>query len=142
MTKQIYVNLPVKDLNKSKEFFAKLGFSLNPQFTDENAACLIIGENIYTMLLLEKFFKTFTVHKEISDTRKSTEVLIAINAESREEVDEMIKNAVESGGKEFREAQDFGWMYSRAFEDLDGHIWEVLYMNEEEMPEEMKNKSL
>jgi uncharacterized protein len=140
MPKQIFVNLAIKDVNKSKEFFKKLGFEFNPQFSDENALCIIIGENIYAMLLVEKFFKTFTENKEISDATKSTEVLIAIDAESREEVDNIIEKVEQAGGKEFRKASDHGWMYGRAFEDLDGHIWEVIFMDVAKMPEEMKNK--
>lgn len=134
MAKQIYINLPVKDIERSKEFFTKLGFSFNEQFTDDKAACLEIGENIYSMLLLEKFFKSFT-KKEISDAKKSTEVLIAIDAESREAVDEMVRKAVEAGGSIYNEPQDYGWMYGHSFEDLDGHQWEVLYMDESRMPE-------
>jgi predicted lactoylglutathione lyase len=129
MAKQIFVNLPVKDLNKSKDFFSAIGFTFNPQFTDDNAACMIIGENIYAMLLVEKFFKSFTP-KAISDAMTTTEVLIAIDAESREKVDEMIHNAIKAGGMEPRAPQDHGWMYGRSFQDLDGHIWEVFYMDE------------
>ena len=140
MQKQIYVNLPVKNLNKSKEFFSKLGFTFNSKFTDENAACMIIGENIFVMLLLEKFFKSF-INKEISNAKKSTEVLLAITVENRKKVDEIIKKAIESGAIETREPQDHGWMYGRAFEDLDGHVWEIFYMDESKMPEEMKNKN-
>lgn len=140
MAKQIFVNLPVKDLNKTISFFTKLGFKFNPKFTDENATCMIISENIYAMLLVEKFFKGFIPGKDISDTKKSTEVLLALALDNREEVDGMIKNALEAGAKEYREAQDHGWMYQRAFEDLDGHIWEVFYMDEDQMPKEMKNK--
>lgn len=140
MAKQIFVNLPVKDLNKTIKFFTKLGFKFNPQFTDENATCMIIGENIFTMLLVEKFFKGFIPGKEITDTSKSKEVLMGITAESREEVDEMIDKVVALGGKEYREPADHGWMYGRAFQDFDGHIWEVFYMDESRMPEEMKNK--
>lgn len=129
MVKQIFVNLPVKDLKKSMDFFSKLGFTFNPQFTDENAACMIIGENIYSMLLQEKFFKVFT-KKEISDAKKTTEVLIAIDSNSRQEVNEMVSKAVAAGGSVYREPDDHGWMYSHSFEDLDGHQWEVLYMDE------------
>lgn len=107
MAKQIFINLPVKDLKKSMAFFEKLGFSFNMQFTDDSAACLMIGENIYAMLLLEKFFKTFT-NKEIADAKKLTEVLIAIDVESRQEVDEMIKKAVDAGGATYRNPQDHG----------------------------------
>jgi hypothetical protein len=132
MTKQIFINLPVKDLKKSMAFFEKLGFTFNMQFTDDNAACMIIGENIYAMLLLEKFFKTFT-NKEIADAKKTTEVLIAIDAESRQAVNEMIKKAVEAGGSTYRNPQDNGWMYGHSFADLDGHQWEVLYIDESQM---------
>jgi predicted lactoylglutathione lyase len=130
MTKQIYVNLPVKNLEKSKEFFAKLGFNFNNQFTDEKAACLILGDSIYAMLLEEKFFQTFT-KKEICDAQKHTEVLIALSSDSREEVDEILGKAVEAGGLIYKEAQDHGWMYVRSFADLDGHQWEFLFMDEE-----------
>jgi predicted lactoylglutathione lyase len=133
MAKQIFINLPVKDLKKSMLFFEKLGFSFNMQFTDDSAACLMIGENIYAMLLLEKFFKTFT-NKEIADAKKLTEVLIAIDVESREEVDEMIRKAVDAGGATYRNPQDHGWMYGHSFADLDGHQWEILYMDESQMP--------
>ena len=139
MAKQIFVNLPIKDLNKSIAFFTKLGFKFNPQFTDENATCMIIGENMFAMLLVEKFFKTF-IKKEIADAKKSTEVLVALAVESREKVDELVSRVIKAGGKEPREPQDHGWMYGRAFEDLDGHIWEVFYMDESKMPEEMKKK--
>lgn len=135
MPKQIFVNLPVKDLNRAMEFFTKLGFTFNPQFTDENAACMIIGENIFAMLLVEKFFKSF-IKKEICDTTTHTEVLNALSVGSREEVDEMIGKALEAGGSEPREPQDHGWMYGRSFEDLDGHIWEVFFMNERARPKE------
>lgn len=134
MPKQIFVNLPVKNLNKSKGFFSRLGFTFNPKFTNKDAACMIIGENMFAMLLVEKFFKTF-IKKEISDAKKSTEVLIALAVDSRGKVDEMIKNAIRAGGKESRDKQDNGWMYGRAFEDLDGHIWEVFYMDETAIPE-------
>ncbi len=128
MVTKIFVNLPVKDLNKSIEFFTKLGFTFNPQFTDENATCMVIGENIFAMLLTEPFFKTFT-KKDICDTAKSTEAILAIDAASRKEVDEMVSNAVNAGGLEPKETQDHGWMYGRSFQDIDGHLWEVLYMD-------------
>ena len=129
MTTKIFVNLPVKDLNKTIEFFTKLGFKFNPQFTDENATCMIIGEDIFVMLLIENFFKTFT-KKQISDTSKNTEVIVALSVEGREKVDQMIKKAIEAGGIESREPQDHGWMYGRSFEDINGHLWEVIYMDE------------
>ena len=129
MATKIFVNLPVKDLNKSIEFFTKLGFSFNPQFTDEQATCMIIGENIFAMLMVEERFKDFT-KKEICDAKKSTEVLIALDAESREKVDEIIKKAVAAGGSTYVEPQDHGWMYLHSFADLDGHQWEIAYMDE------------
>ena len=125
MTTQIYVNLPVKDLQKSVVFFTQLGFTFNPQFTNENATCMIIGENIFAMLLVEKFFKTFTT-KTICDTTKSIEVLVCNSRESRADVDNMVKNAVAAGGTIPRPAQDHGFMYAHAFEDMDGHIWELV----------------
>ena len=128
MTTKIFVNLPVKDLNKTVEFFTKLGFTFNPQFTDENATCMIIGDNMYVMLLVEKFFKTFT-KKEICDSTKDAEVIVALSAESREKVDHMINRVIEAGGRESREPQDHGWMYGRSFQDIDGHLWEIIHMD-------------
>jgi len=128
MTTKIFVNLPVKNLNRAVEFFTKLGFKFNPQFTDKNATCMIISEDIFVMLLVEEFFKTFT-KKEICNTSKNIEAIIALSAESRENVDEMINKAIEAGGIEPRKPQDHGWMYDRAFEDIDGHLWEITYMN-------------
>jgi predicted lactoylglutathione lyase len=129
MTTQIFVNLPVKDLSRTVEFFKRLGFTFNPQFTDENATCMIINDNIFVMLLVEKFFKTFA-KKEICDTTKDTEMIIALSTESREKVDEMMQNVFEAGGKESREPQDHGWMYGRSFQDINGHLWEIIYMDE------------
>ncbi|MFO7595722.1 MAG: VOC family protein [Desulfocurvibacter africanus] len=134
MAKQIYVNLPVKDLDKSKEFFSRLGFGFDEQFTDVNAACLIIGENIYAMLITEPFFRTFT-KKEICDATKSTEVLIAMDAGSRAEVDEMVSKARQAGGSVYMEPMDHGWMYGHSFADLDGHQWEIVYMDMAAMPQ-------
>lgn len=127
MATQIFVNLPVKDLNKSVEFFTKLGFTFNSQFTDENATCMIVGENIFVMLLVEKFFKTFTP-KEICDTTKSAEVLVCLSSESRVEVDAMVSKAIAAGGTTYKEPQDHGFMYGHGFQDLDGHIWEIMFM--------------
>ena len=129
MATQIFVNLPVKDLDKTVQFFTKLGFTFNPRFTDENATCMIVGKDIFVMLLVETFFKTFT-KKEICNTAKDTEVILALSAESREKVDRMISKAIEAGGRESREPQDYGWMYGRGFQDTDGHLWEILYMDE------------
>jgi predicted lactoylglutathione lyase len=132
MATKLFVNLPVKDLKKTIEFFTKLGFTFNPKFTDENATCMIIGENIFAMLLVEKFYKTFT-DKEICDSAKSTEAILALTAESREKVDEMMNNVISAGGIETRKPQDHGWMYSRSFQDVDGHLWEIFYMDESAM---------
>ena len=133
MATQIFVNLPVKDLNKSVEFFTKLDFKFNPQFTDENATSMIVGEDIFIMLLVEKFFKTFTP-KAISDSKKTTEVIISFSTESRAKVDEMIDRVLKAGGKLSSETQDLDFMYSRGFEDLDGHLWEYAYVDLSAMP--------
>jgi predicted lactoylglutathione lyase len=135
VTTKIFVNLPVKNLNKTIEFFTKLGFTFNSQFTDENATCMIVGEDIFVMLLVEKFFKIFT-KKEICDTTKDTEVIIALSAESREKVDQMINKVIEAGGSESREPQDHGWMYGRSFQDINGHLWEIIYMDESAVKKE------
>ena len=127
------MNLPVKDLNKTRQFFTKLGFTFNPKFTDANATCMIIEKNIFAMLLVEKFFKRFT-KKKIYNAKKSTGAILALSVESRKKVDEMIKRVIVAGGKETRKAEDYGWMYGRAFEDINGHLWEVFYMNESKMP--------
>lgn len=133
MVSKIYINLAVKDLQKSIAFFTEIGFAFNPQFTDASAACMIIAENIFAMLVIEKRFKDFT-KKEICDARKNTKVLLALDVESREKVDEIIQKAVNAGGSIYMEAQDYGWMYSHNFEDLDGHQWEIFYMDESAIP--------
>lgn len=138
MAKQIYVNLPVKNLEKTKAFFSKLGFEYNLQFTNEKGACMIVDDNIFVMLLQEEFFKTFT-KKEIADATKTTEVLIAISAESREKVDETVNKAIEAGGSTYSDPQDHGWMYLRTFADLDGHQWEIMYADEKALQEQMAN---
>lgn len=127
MARQLVINLPVSDLPRSMEFFKQLGFSFNPQFTDDNAACLVLGEDNFAMLLAEPFFQTFT-KKTICDARRSTEVLIAFSCESREEVDQLVAAAVAAGGSIPRAPQDHGFMYAHAFEDLDGHVWEPFHM--------------
>lgn len=128
MHSQIYVNLPVKDLKRSVAFFTKLGYTFEPQFTDENATCMILGENLYAMLLVEKFFSTFT-SKVIADTGKTTEVLNALACSSREQVDQLVARARAAGGKVPGDPKDYGFMYSHSFEDLDGHTWELLHMS-------------
>jgi predicted lactoylglutathione lyase len=133
MAKATFVNFPVRDLGKSIDFFTKMGFTFNAQFTDENATCMVIGENNFAMLLVEKFFKTFT-KKEICDTAKDTEVIVALAVESREKVDQLMVKALAAGGTEPRQAQDHGWMYNRNFQDIDGHLWEIFWMDEKAMP--------
>lgn len=133
MIKQIFVNLPVKDLNKTKQFFGKLGFTFNPQFTDEKAAAMEMGDNIFAMLVTKPFFKTF-IKKEIADSSKTTEVINAVSVDTKEKVDEMVEKALKAGGKTYKDPDDYGWMYSRAFQDLDGHLWEVLSMDLSKLP--------
>ncbi|CAL1519636.1 VOC family protein [Chitinophaga sp. MM2321] len=128
MATKIFVNLPVKDLKKSMDFFTAMGYTFNKQFTDDNAACLVISEEIYAMLLVEPFFKGFT-SQDIADTSKVNEVILALSADSKEEVDGSVDKAVKAGAKEPKPAQDLGFMYSRSFSDLDGHLWEVVYMD-------------
>jgi uncharacterized protein len=127
MSTKIFVNLPVKDLNKSIEFFTKLGFSFNAQFTDETATCMIVSEEIFVMLLTEAKFKEFTPNA-ICDATKSTEVLVCLSSDSRTDVDEMVRKAIAAGGTTYKEPQDHGFMYGHGFQDLDGHIWEIMFM--------------
>lgn len=127
MATQIFVNLPVKNLPRSMEFFTQLGFAFNPQFTGETAACMIVDENIHVMLLTWEKFKAFTP-KEICDATRSTEVLVCLSSESREKVDEMVSKAVAAGGSTYNEPQDHGFMYGHGFQDPDGHIWEIVFM--------------
>jgi predicted lactoylglutathione lyase len=126
--RKIFVNLPVSDLERSKAFFAKLGFEFNPKFTDDKAACMILSEEGFVMLLAVPFFKTFT-KRELCDTSKQTEALFCLSCESRAEVDHMVKTAVAAGGKPAMEAQDHGFMYGSSFYDPDGHHWEVMWMD-------------
>lgn len=128
MHKQIFVNLAVVDLPASMAFFRKLGLEFNPKFSDQNAACLILGENLFAMLLTRDYFKTF-VDKPLCDPKQSTEVLVCLSCESRAEVDDLVSRAVAACGTVPREPQDYGFMYGHAFEDLDGHIWELMHMD-------------
>jgi predicted lactoylglutathione lyase len=128
MATKIFVNLPVRNLKKSIEFFTKLGYTFNPQFTDETATCMIVADDIFVMLLTEEKFKMFTP-KPICDATKSTEVLVCLSAESRAKVDDMVRKAVAAGGSTYNKPQDHGFMYGHGFQDLDGHIWEVMYMD-------------
>lgn len=125
----------MKDLGRSIDFFTALGFSFDPQFTDENATCLVISDDIYAMLLTEPFFKSFT-NKDIVDATKSTEAILALGVDSRQRVDELVDNALAAGGLPGSFSNDEGFMYGRSFQDLDGHLWEVLYMDPTVMQEQ------
>ncbi|MEK5236295.1 VOC family protein [Paenibacillus sp. FSL L8-0470] len=126
---QLFVNLPVDNLQNSINFFTALGFEFNPQYTDENATCMIINGNTFAMLLVKEFFNTFT-SKKIIDTSGQTEVILAISASSKTEVDELVQKALAAGGKPFNNPVDHGFMYNWSFQDIDGHLWEVMYMEE------------
>ena len=128
MPSKIFVNLPVKDLDKSKAFFGKLGYTFNAQFTDATAACMVIGDDIYAMLLTEAKFKEFS-KKPIADAHKTTEVLIALSMDSKDDVNRVVNAAIKGGGSEARDTQDYGFMFLRSFSDLDGHVWEILWMD-------------
>jgi predicted lactoylglutathione lyase len=128
MNQQIYVNLPVRDLARSRAFFSALVYSFNPQFSNEQGACMVISDDIYVMLLTEPFCQTFT-SKPLADARKTTEVLICLSCASRAEVDQLVAKARAAGGTVPRASQDHGFMYQHGFEDLDGHIWELAYMD-------------
>lgn len=125
---KIFVNLPVRDLDRSIAFFKALGFVFNPQFTDETAACMVISGDIYAMLLTHEKFATFTP-KAVADATKTTEVLTALSVDSRAEVDRLVEAALASGGTEARPAMDHGFMFDRSFNDPDGHIWEIFWMD-------------
>lgn len=135
MSRQIFVNLAVKDLDRSVRFFTELGFRFDQRFTDENATCMIVDENAYVMLLVEPFFKGFT-KKDLADTAATTEVILAVSADSREQVDEIADRALAAGGAPSNDPMDEGFMYARSFEDPDGHLWEVLYMDEIAVPQQ------
>ena len=128
MSTKIFVNLPVRDLGKSMAFFKLLGFGFNSQFTDDTAACMVVSESIYVMLLTEKKFQEFTP-KPICDATKSTEVLVCLSCESRGKVDEIVRNAVAAGGTTYSPSKDYGFMYQHGFQDPDGHLWELVYMD-------------
>lgn len=127
MTKQIFVNLPVADLERAIAFFSALGFTFNAQWTDSSATCMIVGENIFVMLLNRERFQTFTP-KPVANARQTTEVLVCLGLDSRDEVDTLVRKAVAAGGSIYNEAQDHGFMYGHGFQDLDGHLWELVYL--------------
>ncbi|HET6568855.1 MAG TPA: YciI family protein [Rhodothermales bacterium] len=124
----IFVNLPVEDLDRSVTFFKELGYTFNAQFTDENATCMVVGDNIYVMLLIEKFFKTLTP-KPIVDAKRGNETCVGLSAESREAVDRVVEMALAAGARRFEDPADYGFMYQWGFEDLDGHIWNYIWMD-------------
>ena len=133
MTRQIFDNLPIKDMARSQAFFRALGFDFNPQFTNEQGACMVISDTISAMLLTEPFFQGFT-KKAIADAKQVTEVLICLSCESRAEVDELVQKALAAGGTTPNAAQDHGFMYRHGFEDLDGHVWELMWMDPNAAP--------
>ena len=133
MNTQIYVNLPIRDMAQSKAFFSSLGYSFNPQFTNDQGACMVVSDSIYVMLLVEEFFQTFT-KKPVADATQSTEVLVCLSCESRAHVDTLVAKALAAGGKAPMPAQDNGFMYGHGFEDLDGHQWELMYMDPAAQP--------
>jgi hypothetical protein len=129
MATQIFVNLPVGDLPASIEFFTQLGFSFNQQFTNDTAACMVVSDSIYVMLLTHDKFKMFTPNP-IADARKTTEVLVCLSQPNRAAVDALVRKAITAGGNTYSQPQDYGFMYGHGFQDLDGHIWELTYMDE------------
>ncbi|KAB1985215.1 MULTISPECIES: VOC family protein [Streptomyces] len=124
----IFVNLPVSDVAASRQFFTELGYTINPQFSTDDCACVVISDTIVAMLLSRQRYADFT-KKEIADATRTSEVLLCLSAESREKVDELVDAAIAAGGSGTGEAQDQGFMYGRAFDDLDGHTWEVMWMD-------------
>jgi predicted lactoylglutathione lyase len=134
MATKIFVNLPVRDLQKSIAFFTALGFSFNPQFTDDTATCMVVSDDIFVMLLTHAKFQAFTP-KPISDAKKTSEVLLCLSCESRDKVSQMVGAAVAAGGRKYAEPQDHGFMYHHGFEDLDGHIWELMWMDPGAIPQ-------
>lgn len=128
MSRKVFINLPVRDLPKSMEFFSALGFTFNPQFTDDKAACMILSEEGFVMLLTEPFFRGFTT-KEPCDTSRNTEAMFALSCESKAEVDQIVRKAIDAGGSHAMDPTDHGFMYGWSFYDLDGHHWEVMWMD-------------
>jgi len=128
MARDIFVNLSVRDLEKSKQFWSALGFTFNPQFTDEKAACMVISDKAYVMLLSEPFFRGFT-RLEPCDTTRATEAMLALSCTSRAEVDQLVRKAIDAGGSQAMDPMDHGFMYGWSFYDPDGHHWEVMWMD-------------
>lgn len=134
MNSKIFVNLPVKDLKRSMDFYAQIGFVNNPQFTDNTAACMVYSEEIYVMLLTYDKFREFT-KKPIANAAETTSVILSLSAESSEKVNDMVGKAIKAGGNELNEPKDYGFMQQRSFEDLDGHHWEVLHLDMSKVPQ-------
>jgi uncharacterized protein len=133
MSRKIFVNLPIRDMERARAFFGALGFSFNPQFTNDQGACMVVAEDIFVMLLVEPFFQGFT-KKRIADAKASTEVLVCLSCESRAEVDDLVKKALAAGGTAPNAPQDHGFMYGHGFEDPDGHLWELVWMDPNAAP--------
>ncbi|MFC3813868.1 VOC family protein [Lysobacter sp. GCM10012299] len=133
MASQIFLNLPVKDLDRSVDFFEKLGYSFNPDFTNEKGACMVVTDDIYVMLLTEAFFQTFT-RKPVHDATKGTEAIVCLTLDSSNAVDAIVAKAVAAGAKTHFDASDEGFMYGHGFEDLDGHLWEFVHMKPDAVP--------
>lgn len=133
-SRKIFVNLAVKDLDRSVEFFTKLGFSFDPRFTDETATCMIVSDEAFVMLLVENRFKDYT-KKELTDPATHTEAILALSAESREQVDELAEKALEAGGSPANDPIEMDFMYGRSFQDIDGHLWELIWMDESAVPQ-------
>ena len=128
-SRKVFINLPVADLDKSVDFFTQLGFTFDPKFTDEKATCMNLSDEAFVMLLVHDRFKDFT-KKDIGDATRSTEVILALSAESRDEVDELVGKALDAGGQPSNDKMDLGFMYGWSFQDLDGHLWEVMHMDQ------------
>ena len=133
MARKIFVNLPIANMQRSQAFFRALGFDFNPQFTNDQGACMVVSEDIFVMLLVKPFFQGFT-KKPIADARETTEVLVCLSCDSREEVDTLVKKALAAGGTAPNPVQDHGFMYSHGFEDPDGHVWELVWMDPNAAP--------
>jgi uncharacterized protein len=133
MSRKLFVNLPVKNLDQSVTFFSRLGFSFNPQFTDDTATCMIVSDDIFVMLLTQAKFQSFAPNP-ICDARNNTEVLLALSCDSRAQVDEMVRTAISAGGNTYNAPQDHGFMYQHGFQDLDGHVWEIFWMDPATIP--------
>ncbi|MCC3373695.1 VOC family protein [Cohnella sp. REN36] len=129
-----FFNLPVKDLNRTKQFFDSIGFEFNPQFSDEKSACMVINDNTFVQLHTESYFQTF-INKPVADVASAASGIIALSADSRAHVDELADKALAAGGKTSKEPADHGFMYVRSFEDLNGHLWEIAYMDMSAMPQ-------